>query len=278
MPALALLLLLGSAVAPPRYAAFGRYRTWAVVNLAKGTSEWLPLPSNIRPRELTISIDGRVVVFTGYAAEAGTYLLYSWDKDPAHDPHRIGDTRGYHANPAIDPNGDWVYFAHNPNAEGMPMSHAARAYAQIYRVHLDGSGLQPLTDEQGCHFAPAPNKQGEVLFVHTQCHGFERSLVRKALPAGAESILKLVGDATELTLSDDGRRVLYAVTKSRYVAIFELNLETGTSTLVDQGTGALGVGPRFGDARQVYYMLNDSVWRSKAGRKQRLISMQEGPR
>jgi Tol biopolymer transport system component len=179
MVQLALMLLLGSAAvrpASPHYAAFGRYRTWSLVNLADGKSEWLPLPQAWRPQELTVSPDGKLVVFTRYAAEAGTYLLYSWDKDPAHEPRRVGYTRGYHANPAVDPNGDWIYFAHNPDAVGMPMSHMARAYAQIYRVRIDGSELQPLTNEQGCHFAPAPGKDGQVLFVHTQCHGTARSL------------------------------------------------------------------------------------------------------
>src|SRR5258707_1020371 len=149
MPILALLLLLGSAATSPRYAAFGRSRTWSVVDLVSGKSEWLHLPRELAPRELTISSDGRLVVFTSLAPDAGTWLLYSWDKDPAHPPLLIGDTRGYHANPAFDPAGEWVYFAHNPDAIGMPMSHGARAYAQIYRVHPDGTGLQPLTAENG---------------------------------------------------------------------------------------------------------------------------------
>jgi Tol biopolymer transport system component len=278
MPALVLLLLLSSAVTPPHYAAFGRYRTWALINLMDGKSEWLTLRPGLSPRELTVTADGRVVVFTSYAAEAGTYLLYSWDKDPGHAPRLIGDTRGYHASPAIDPNGDWIYFAHNPNAVGMPMSHTARAYAQIYRVHLDGSGLQSLTDEPGCHFSPIPTKNGAILFVHTQCHGHERSLVRMDLSGGSESELKLVGDATELVLSNDGRKAVYVVTKSGLNSIFELDLETGASTLVDRGGGTSGAEPRFGAGRQVYYVLNDSVWRSRAGRKQRIVSLQGGPR
>jgi hypothetical protein len=274
----ALLLALLGAAEGPRYAAFGRFRTWTLVNLVDGKPEWLPLPPSLIPRELTVSVDGRTVVFTGYSETAGTNLLYAWDKDPAHPPRSIGDTRGYHANPAVDAAGEWVYFAHNPDAVGLPMSHTSRAYAQIYRVHLDGSGLQRLTDEQGCHFAPSPGRGGKLLFVHTQCHGHERALVRMTLANASEATLKMVGDANETMASDDGRKLLYVVSNSGFGSVFELDVGTGASMLIDQGRIGSRAEPRFGAGRQIYYALNDAVWSMKAGRKQRIVSLQEGPR
>jgi Tol biopolymer transport system component len=196
----------------------------------------------------------------------------------AHPPRSIGDTRGYHANPAFDPSGEWVYFAHNPDAVGLPMRHIERAYAQIYRVHLDGSELQKLTNERGCHFAPAPGKNGKLLFVHTQCHGYERSLVRMTLADASESTLKLVGDANETALSDDGRKLLYVVNRSGLASLFELDVETGASKLIDEGAVISGAEPRFGIGRQIYYVLNDALWSARAGHKRRILSLQAGPR
>jgi hypothetical protein len=277
MPALALLLLLGSAVATPRYAAFGRYRTWAVVNLTNGQSEWLTLPQDVRPRELTIADDGRLIVFTAYAAEAGTFLLYSWDKDASHPPRLVGDTRGYHANPAFDRAGEWIYFAHNPNAVGMPMGHMARAYAQIYRVRSDGTDLQPLTAEDGCHFSPVANKTGGVVFVHTQCHGHDRDLVSRTSASGSETTMKLAGDAAELALSEDGKRTIYVVRRKRSAFLFEMDVTTGVSKPIDSGTSDAAVAPRFGKGRESYYVLDDVVWRQHGASKIRVVSLKEGP-
>ena len=78
-------------------------------------------------------------------------------------PVSIGDSHGYHASPTISPDGEWVFFAHHPSARGHPTAHEAKAYAQIYRVHADGTGLEALTSGNGCHMSPTVSSTGDSL-------------------------------------------------------------------------------------------------------------------
>jgi hypothetical protein len=202
-----------------RYAAFGRMRTWTIVDLTSSKSQWLPLPPEMMPRELVVSNDGRLVVFTGYSREAGTYLLYSWDKNPAHAPQRIGDSRGYHANPAFDPTDEWVYFAHNPNA-----------------------------------------------------------LARMNPGANTKAVTDLVGDAMELTVSLDGKAIVYAVkAKHGQIVMMKLNVDRVTSSAIGSGFARWMAEPRFGTDGSVFYVIEDAVWRVRAGSKSRIALLAGGP-
>jgi hypothetical protein len=276
-------MILATAVAAPhtsmpRYAAFGHSRTWALVDLRTGAYEWLLLPPGLLPRDLTVSNDGATVVLTNYSNESATYLLYSWDKSPAHSPHSIGDTRGYHADPAFDSAGEWIYFAHNPNAGGLPMSHGTRAYAQIYKVRVDGTGLTALTDEQGCHFAPTPLVGGGLLLLHTKCHGFERALTRMNPAAKTASVIRTLGEANELGISDDGKRAMVAIDLHGHTGILSLDIDSAKSEVLGLGLSGSKAEPRFGSDGAAFYVMNNVVWRMRAGNKSQIVSLAAGPR
>lgn len=257
---LALAALAPVAPAAPRYAVFGSYRNWTLVEMTTAKSERLVLPADVKPRELNVSRDGKLVAFTAYSGDAHTFLLYAWDRSIAHPPRQIGDDRGYHANPVFDRSGTWVYFAHNPDAVGQPMNHEPRAFAQIYRVRLDGTSLTALTNEKGCHFAPEPTKSGKVVYVHSQCDGFHYAIEGANSASFALKPGVFHGQISELAMSDDRRQALYVVEAAGHASLFRWDAATLKSSLADSGPRGARLQPRFGPAHDIYYMLGDTVW------------------
>src|SRR5579871_3847855 len=132
----------------PRTAVFGETGGgWKAVALPELAVREVPFPPEVKPQHVTASADGHTVFFTAFDSVAQNVLLFRRDWDVAGPARRIGDSRGYHSDPVVSPDGQWVYFAHNPDAHGPAMQHPEKqAYAQIYRVHPDGSGLEALTN------------------------------------------------------------------------------------------------------------------------------------
>ena len=160
-----------------RYVAFGGPGGWGVMEVHAKRMQWLTLPAPYtQALNLTVTADGRVVVFTAEDAAAHNVLLFRWRRTED-EAHLLGEARGFHAEPSVSPDGRWAYFSHNPEAGGPPGAHPAQpqAFAQLYRVSLDGTGLQRLTNEKGCHYAASFDSADGVDFIHTDCR-----TVRKA--------------------------------------------------------------------------------------------------
>lgn len=178
MIALPLLLALVAAGPVPseRYLAFGNISGWFALEVHSGKPARIRIPAPYRAHTLTISANGEHVVFTAHDEAARNPLLYRWDWRKGAAPVSIGDKQGFHADPAISPDGKWVYFSHHPRMGGPVGVHQPGANAQLYRVRLDGQELSALSNERGCHLSPAFRPDGELIYVHTLCSVTQKNL------------------------------------------------------------------------------------------------------
>lgn len=261
-----------------KYVALGQGKYWVAFDIVTRKAERLPLPSTITPTDLAISDNGKTVVFTADTSNNREARLFVWDRNPEHPPRQIGEPRGYYADPTISKDGKWVYFAHNTAGRGTPLAHMDRAFAQMYRIQLDGSGLEALTTERGCHFAPTLRVQESLVYVHANCGGPDRSI--EVLDLRARQTKRLVTSTKtmdELELSPDGKRALFSATGNDSLSLQEVELKTGqTRKLVEFIRDSKRARPRYGSKPgEFFYVRQNAVWLLAAGKEQRLLSLRE---
>jgi hypothetical protein len=267
----------------PRTLVFGNDRDWVLVNARTYSAQRIHVPRDRTANTLTATADGKRVVFSSFDDQAHNVLLFSYEVQAPNDVRRIGDVRGYHSDPAITPDGTWVYFAHHPNAGGPPGQHGEKAYAQIYRAHLDGTGLEAMTNEPGCHFAPNATGRtaASVFFIHTTC-SVERYLVRMdernrsfeqvstVLPMGLD----------EPYQSPDGKHLLYTVIGVSTLEVDELATDTSKSIKVASfSRSETRAHPQYGSRRaEVLYQSLNEILLLNGGVSKRFMSFLENVR
>lgn len=246
----------------PRYLVFGNAPQWFLFEVHSRKLEPLSFPEPFRPEGIDVSRDGLILYFTAYDSKARNTLLFSWVRGSQTPPASVGNTRGYHSDPALSPDGRWLYFAHNPDARGPPGKHTSKAYAQLYRVRTDGTGLEALSAEDGCHFAPTVARGESVFLVHTTC-SFERWLVRYDLRTRkARRLDEQFAIFDEPTASPDGERLLFAVTVPAGIELREQRVRGGQpKTLLTVPVDMPRIRPRYGSRPQeILYQYQQALW------------------
>jgi Tol biopolymer transport system component len=259
-----------------RYVAFGTANdrtSWVAVEVRSHAVEKLDIPDGFRPEYVAIASDGHFLVFTAFDHTANNTLLFRLDRTPNARPVSIGDKKGYHSSPTVSPDGQWVFFAHHPRGRGQPMAHELQAYAQIYRVRSDGTGLESLTSGSGCHVSPTVSRSGDLAYVHSDClrnHWFE--LVRASAQPG-EAPEALSGAVNEPALSPDGLSVIFWVHQPNSAALFTMNLREKKPVLRAQLVPHCPeLRPQFGTKpEEVLFQTNAGVWLLTATGKQEQI-------
>ncbi|PTL76191.1 hypothetical protein DAT35_51425 [Vitiosangium sp. GDMCC 1.1324] len=256
-----------------RVLAFGEGRDWMLVHVPGLQSERVVFPVGFEPTSLTVTRDGRTIVFTSRDAHHLFDALFAWDWKSKTAPRSIGMDKGRHGEPALSPDGQWVYFAHHPESDGPPGQHTSKATAQLTRVRIDGLNYERLTNAPGCHFAPAPATSGKVIFLHTPCD-FTRSI--KVLDTRSRQVtaLRTTGLRMEqLSLSPDSKRGVYAEMRSDTLALMEVDVSTGEVKQLHQfdRTGPLAR-PQYGrSTNEILYQHDGAVWRFDGNTATRLF-------
>jgi hypothetical protein len=264
----------------PRYLLFGtKWLGWMIVEPRSGRTELLRVPAPFVPENVAMSSNGEDVVFTAPSSAANNVLLFHWNRHANTPPRSIGDERGYHSEPTISDDGRWVYFAHNPFARGPPGEHLAKAFAQLYRVRMDGTGLEALTDERGCHFAPTNATADQLIYVYTTCNG-DRTLRRFFVRSRTSKDLSKAGFViNEPSTSPGLSRVLFSSPNVDSVSIAEIDLKTSQLSLgfkVEQT--ALPARPQYGQSLgDIFYQAHGAVWRRHKGVSQRIATFTGEP-
>ena len=112
---------------------------------------------------------------------SGKERRYSWDYDEAFELYlydrksknynQLTNAIGYDAEGAISPDGNWIVFSSNRLAYSKPLSVADKKIFKvdkafmidIYRMKMDGSNLQQLTDSRGYDGGPFFSHNGEKI-------------------------------------------------------------------------------------------------------------------
>src|SRR5262249_32162588 len=141
----------------------------------------------------------------------------------------------YHANPVVDATNTWVYFAHSSSSAGEPMNHAARSYAQIYRVHLDGTGLESITAEAGCHYAPVIGAANKLFFIHATCNHQRDTVVAFDTRANTQTPRLGFTDGGTNSLSLDGEWSAFSTSFGPSATVTIMSELTGKKIVIASG-------------------------------------------
>lgn len=220
-----------------RQIAFGEGRQWGLFDVKDRTWSPLTFPKDVSPEFVTSARDGKIVFFTAFDAKAKNVLLFAWNRK-TNSVRSIGDSRGYHSSPSLSPDEQFIYFAHSPYSRGPPGAHNDKAYAQIYRVHADGSSLEALTDERGCHSRVAPSSSG-LYIVHSHCTDNIRELELRSNDKLTRIAIQ-PNSWGEAVLSNDGRKLLLVAYQMRGIQIFEMSTRSHILTHLHEALNVNG--------------------------------------
>jgi hypothetical protein len=243
---------------------------WVSVDVHSRELRPIALPHDVSPFEVATASDGRIV-YTARDPAAANTLLFIWDsRHPDSQPKSIGDSRGFHSTPTITPDENWVYFAHNPDAFGPPGQHSPRAYAQIYRVRLDGTGLEALTSNEGCHWGPTALADKFVAFIHSDCVRGKWVELLRGEATDAVTLTERQAILGGVDAAPDGWTLLIETASVDASIVQEVTLTTGaTRELFRTPRGALQ--PRYGGSREeVLYQAHGAVWAWRQGASTKL--------
>lgn len=223
---LGLALALGLASNPwaqPRVAVFGGGPRWTLVNVHTLAARQLLLPDGFHAKRLVSTASGKLVVFSGTRVLSEPNGLFVWRPDESAGPVALLPAGKHAGDVALNSTAEWVYFV--SNSSGPPGQHAAKDYAQVFRISPDGGTPEQLTSGPGCHMLPG--FAGKRLFyLHTACNGFRWV---EWLAAGAKEPVRLDGEAVflDLAISPDGNSVLTDVNTSGETSVFRGDLGVG---------------------------------------------------
>lgn len=261
------LVMITTAISAAAFAAparpplvFGVGNAWTVVAPDGRLLKQLRGVCGREARDLAVSPDEATLVFTAWSDAVENWLLYACDDGSS--PRLLGEAQGYHGNPAFSPDGAWVYFVHHPKKGGPLGMHDPGANAQLYRVRLDGSGLESFTDSKGCKLAPQATASS-VVFVHDTCTGVRS--IELVSPGRRSGVVTLEhGHNSHFPdLSPDGHFVL--ITRKTLAATELLSLDVKTKavrSLWGLPPGYAETYARWGnDATSIIYQRDGAVFR-----------------
>ena len=186
---------------PTRYVAFGpQGSVWLLIEVVSRRVERITLPAT-DVDGLAVSGDGTRFAYVGPAGNGKG--IWSWKRGDA-APRLVESGAGKYSDPAISPDG-WIYFSRSP-VNGR--NHTFGTYAQVFRIRSDGTGLQQITDENGCHFGVSFTRRGQLQYIHTSCTA-QSWVERFGQAATPEILVAVVGSLAEATSSLDGHSVLF---------------------------------------------------------------------
>ena len=172
----------------------------------------------LQPIDLSISRDGRTVVFTAQAEASRPQLFISANglSGPA---KLLSPEQGFFAAPKLTPDSSSVVFVHNPGIGSGPIGrHETNMNSQLWRIRVDGSALAQLTTSSGCKGAPQPLSDTQILLAHSSCNG-EQVLEYFGPPVNGKKFVKVDGLLGQPALSPNRVRLAYTIIRFRQIEL-----------------------------------------------------------
>lgn len=211
--------------------AFRGDADWVVINRDGVEVERFKSLAGLTPEDVVLTDDGETYVFTAYDRQSRSDypLLFLWKRGtPA--PLALGLARGKHTHPALTPDDQWVYFAYHNDPHLMGLG---REYTQIWKVRIDGVGLQQLTNTRGCKLHPRPLRNDGILYSHADCEKGERGVESMASSGSAHWLLAPLPAAYgEPAMSPDGQNIAVVQLGAGSTTVLVLSVKSGRARTV----------------------------------------------
>jgi hypothetical protein len=147
-------------------------------------------------------------------------------------------------------------------------------YAQLFRVHPDGSDLRRVTDEVGCHYSTTVTASGHLTYVHSSCSG--NSWVKRAdKKLQPEILVSALGSIAEASTAPDASRVLYVGAAPDTFELNEARKSDASPRLIARlRRNMLQARPHYGKSRnEILYQSDGTVWLWRNGAAVPLVSL-----
>ncbi|MFT3841023.1 MAG: hypothetical protein QM723_28790 [Myxococcaceae bacterium] len=243
------IVMLASPWAAPRHLVFGDGNKLVLWDVQKQSASTLPSLSSVFVRQAVATADGTQVFLIGESPVDHASSLYRWDGTAEHQPTRLGDSHGYHGQLSLSPDEKWIYFTFHEH--GGPLgNHAEGAYQQLYRIKVDGQGIERLTNGEGCRLGSCPLRGSHsALVLHANCNGASAletiDLATKEVKAAARE----TGRFYAVDAAPDGKSALILTSSVSGASVLEWNSSDGQlSPRAELGFGA-SAQPRYGRTR-----------------------------
>ena len=252
----------------PRALVFGEGSNWVVVEANSYSVERVELPLKTADT-LAVSADRRKFAAVAPSGHDGQQGLWTWSRGQ-HAPTQIASEVGRYSDPTFEARGEWLYFSHGPSNG---IHNMFGLYAQLFRVHPDGSGLRRMTDEVGCHYSATLTASRRLTYVHSSCSG--TSWVKRADDKRrAEVLVSAVGSIAEASTAPDASGVLYV---GAAPDTFDLNearkADVSPRLIARLPRNMLQVRPQYGKSRnEILYQGDGTVWLWRNGVTVPLVS------
>ena len=262
-------VLLAATVGP---VLFGVPGEWFIVSRAGEVVATYGKFGGLDAVEAAVSPDGKVVAFTTWDDKVQNPLLYKWDVGGA-TASLLGEPQGFHASPDFTNDGKWVYFAHHPRKGGPPGKHEVGANAQLYRVRTNGTGLEALTSEPGCHMHPNVGSKGAVVYAHTGCR-MGRSVKIFANRRSTKGLEPAFGEFDAPVFDRSEQRIAFAMQTRVDVAVYERRTaDSATPTeLLRIANPSEQTRLAYGNSDDIIYQDATGIWISTRTGERRLIA------
>lgn len=252
----------------PHYLAFGpRGRDWLLVEVTTRRVDRVTLPASDIDG-LAVSSDGNRFAYIAASADH-KQGLWSWNRgDPL--PRIIDSGAGRYSDPALGPDG-WIYFSRSP-VNGR--QHTFGTYAQVFRTRADGSGLQQITDENGCHFGVSFTSRGRLQYIHSSCTA-QSWVERTGQSTKPEILVAVAGSLAEATSSPDGRSLLFVSDEPDSFVVKEVRGTSAPRMLAAFDRAMRRVRVSYGrSTEEIFYQQGGNIWMLDHGQRTMIAALE----
>lgn len=244
-------LLLAASIGPVAFPAPGGF---LVLSRTGEVVEKIRRPGGMEAQHLAASPDGSRYVFTARPPEGTQPLLYRLERGEE-KATLLAFRGGFHAQPTFTNDGNWVFFIYHPTMDtewGIPATVGEmedRMYGQIYKVKVDGSGLEQVTTSRGCKLFPDARDSKTVAYTHTNCGA--TSMLELTVGRRVDAVLPMSTVRPHLPrLSTDGKKLAAARLTPDEIELL---------VCVAKTCSQIGAVPRDADPTQLAWVDNDSA-------------------
>lgn len=243
---------------------FGEGNQWILLDPFTYRASSISFPV-ARVENAAVAPDGKTFALIAPNAPAA-WAVWIWKRGDPSAKSLFADG-GRYSDPSFDADGR-IYFSHSTAAM---RPHIRGSYAQIFRSLADGSAVEQLTDEDGCHFA-SKIAAGELHYVHSSCSATSWMQARSR-DGKMKMEVATLGIIDETAISRNGRTVLYVLNEPDSVSLWRLQLGQPAALVIRQRRTMERLRPAFGRDDDILYQAAGSVWVLRKGKTRAIASL-----